>query len=259
MPKTLINGVGIHYEVHGGGYPLVLSHGFVGTTQMWEGQVEPFSRNYRFITWDMRGHAQTDSPADPSHYSLEIMVDDLYQLLGHLGVEKVVVGGLSFGGYLSLHFYHHHPEMVRALILIDTGPGYRTPERAAQWNKDCLARADILGKGGMQGFIDSEYSLADYYTPRELMLTMDPVGLAKFGQGAMVNPYGVDKLKDITVPALIIVGENDVDFLAAADYMAARIPQSEKVVIANADHGVNVDQPEAFNQVVLGFLERIGV
>jgi pimeloyl-ACP methyl ester carboxylesterase len=186
------------------------------------------------------------------------MVDDCYQLLGYLGIEKAVVGGLSFGGYLSLHFYHHHPEMVQALILINTGPGYRTAERAAQWNEGLLERADILEKGGMQGLIDSEYSVPDY-TPRELMLTLDPIGLSKFCRGATINPHGVDKLKDIAVPTRIVIGEDDVGLLAAADYMAARIPQSEKVAIANAGHGVNIDQPEVFNQVVLDFLHRIGV
>ncbi len=258
MPKTPINGIDIYYEVHGDGYPLVLSHGLLGTTQMWEGQVKPFSRDHRFITWDLRGHGQTESPTDPSQYSVEIMVDDLYQLLGHLGVEKVVVGGLSFGGYFSLHFYHHHPEVVAALILTNTGPGYRTAEKAAHWNKGLLGRADILEKGGMQGLIDSEYPVPDY-TPRELMLTMDPIGLAKFCREATINPHGVDKLKDIAVPTLIVIGEDDVGFLAAADYMAARIPQSEQVVIANAGHGANIDQPEVFNQVVLDFLQRVAV
>ena len=258
MPKASINGIDVYYEVHGDGYPLVLSHGLLGTTQMWAGQVEPFSGDHRFITWDLRGHGQTESPTDPSQHSVEIMVDDLYQLLGHLGVEKAVVGGLAFGGYLSLHFYHHHPEVVSALILTNTGPGYRRPEPTAQWNKTWFAWADILEKGGMQGLIDSEYPVPDY-TPRELMLTLDPIGLAKFCRGAMINPHGVDKLKDIAVPTLIIIGGNDVGFLAAADYMTARIPQSEKVVIANAGHGVNIDQPEAFNQVVLDFLHRIGI
>jgi len=226
---------------------------------MWEGQGEPFSGKYRFITWDLRGHGRTDSPADPSHYSLEIIVDDLYQLLRHLGVGKAVVGGLSFGGYLSLHCCYHHPEMVHALILINTGPGYRSPEKAAQWSKEFSARADILEKEGMQGFIDSPYSQSDYYTPHDLMRTMDPVGLAKFCRGAMLNPYDVDKLKDIACPSLIIMGEDDVDYLAAADYMAARIPHSKKVVISRAGHGVNVDQPKMFNQVVLGFLEGLEV
>ena len=72
MPKATINGIDIYYEVHGDGYPLVLSHGLLGTTQMWEGQVESFSRDYRFITWDLRGHGQTESPTDPSQYSVEI-------------------------------------------------------------------------------------------------------------------------------------------------------------------------------------------
>lgn len=259
MPEVSINGVGVYYEVHGDGYPLILCNGFVGTTQMWEGQVEAFSGKHRFITWDLRGHGRTDRPADPPRYSLETIVDDLYQLLRHLGVEKAVVGGLSFGGYLSLHFCYRYPEMLRALILVNTGPGYRSPEKAAQWNKEFCARADILEREGMQGFIDSPYAAPDYYTPHDLMRAMDPIGLAKFCRGAMLNPYGVDKLKDIACPALIIIGEDDVNYLAAADYMAARIPHSEKVVISRAGHGVNVDQPEVFNQAVLGFLEKLGV
>ncbi|MBI4308613.1 MAG: alpha/beta fold hydrolase [Chloroflexi bacterium] len=257
MPKLLVDGVNIYHEVNGAGAPFIMSHGFVGTTRMWEKQVAAFSQRYRFITYDIRGHGQSDAPRDLSRYTLETAVNDIYQLLKGLGVDKAVVGGLSLGGFLSLAFYKAHPEMVRALILCDTGPGYRTPEKAHPWMEDCIKRAELLEKGGMKAFADSPYATSDYYTPRDLMLKMDPIGCANVSRGVMANALGIiEVLEKITAPTLLVCGERDTDFIPATEYMHARIKGSERLIVPNAGHGVNIDQPEVFNRAVLGFLKR---
>ncbi|MBI2916886.1 MAG: alpha/beta fold hydrolase [Chloroflexi bacterium] len=257
MPKVSVNGIGLYYEEHGQGYPVLFIHGFAGTTNMWAGQVPVLSQHYRFITLDARGHGQSESPPTVDRYAADTVVEDIYQLLLHLKVNKAVVGGLSMGGYLSLRFYLRHPEVVGALILMDTGPGYRNAERRAEWNQSCEQRARILETEGIAGFTGRpETAEMDAYTPRELMLKHNPVGLAHMirmvvGQH---DPLVIENLANIKVPTMVLVGEKDTPYLTATDYMVKTIPGAKKAVIPGAGHASNVDNPQAFNKAVVDFL-----
>src|SRR6185437_13360726 len=128
MPMLDRDGVHIHYEVTGDGPALILTHGYSSTAQMWAGQVGPLSRHFKVVTWDMRGHGDSDYPADPAAYSEEATVADMAALLDAVGAKEAVVGGLSLGGYMSLAFQRAHPERTRALLIIDTGPGYKNDQ-----------------------------------------------------------------------------------------------------------------------------------
>lgn len=257
MPKALINGINVYYEDSGHGFPVLFHHGYAGTTKAWQGQVAAFSQKYRFITFDMRGHGQTDAPADLSRYSLDLMVEDMRQLLGHLGLRKAVIGGLSLGGYLTLHFYDQHPDMAAALIFMDTGPGYRTPESARDWNEKCADRAVLLETRGMKGFMESDYAKQVYYTTPDVMVKHNPIGLANVSRGVMTNPWGLDILPRIQAPSLVVCGDRDEAFLPAAGYMARKIPGARKVIIPNAGHAVNIDQPQLFESTVIDFLDSL--
>ena len=257
MPKALLNGINLYYEDNGSGFPVIFTHGYAGTNRAWEGQVAALSERYRFITYDMRGHGQSDAPDTLSRYTLDIVVEDIYQLLRHLGIRKAVIGGLSLGGYLTIHFYNQHPDMVAAIILMDTGPGYRTPEKARDWNQIRMDCASILEAEGMRGFMKSEYSKEDYYVTPEVMIKQNPRGLANISRGVMINPWGLDILPNIKVPALVICGDRDAVYLSATDYMVQKIPGAKKVIIANAGHGANIDQPQVFETTVLDFLDNL--
>src|SRR2546426_8353514 len=136
MTEAKINGINVRYEDSGSGAAVFLTHGYAATGRMWEPQRKALNdAGYRLITWDMRGHGGTDSPDDPAQYSEALTVEDMTAILDMLGVERAVVGGLSLGGDMSLAFYLAHPERVRALVLCDTGPGYRNPEGRAVWNR----------------------------------------------------------------------------------------------------------------------------
>ena len=257
MPKVLINGINLYYEDNGNGFPVIFTHGFAGSTKSWKDQVAAFSKKYRFITYDMRGHGQTDAPDDLSRYTQDIVVEDIHQLLRHLEIQKAVVGGLSLGGYLTIHFYNQHPDMTAAIILMGTGPGYRTPENAKGWNQTRIDCAKVLETQGMRGFMESEYSKNDYYTTPDVMMKHNPKGLANINRGVMINPWGLDILPNIKVPALIMCGDRDTPFLPATDYMGQKIPAAKKVIVANAGHGVNIDQPQVFESTVLDFLDSL--
>jgi pimeloyl-ACP methyl ester carboxylesterase len=253
MPTAHLNGTELYYEDHGSGYPILLTHGYASTSAMWAPQVEPLTERYRLITWDMRGHGASDSPEEASAYSEAHTVADMAALLGDLGVERAVIGGLSLGGYMSLGFYLAHPEMVTALILCDTGPGYRNPKGREAWNETAFRRAerfeeqglDALGRSPEVAMVRSRHRSA--------------AGLARAARGmlAQFDDRVIASLDRIAVPTLIIVGANDTPFLAGTDYMASKIPGARKVVIPDAGHSANIDQPEAFNQAVLNFLADV--
>src|SRR5882757_3752929 len=112
MPKINRDGVNIHYEVHGSGPPLLLTHGYSSTSGMWQGQIEALSKHHKLVLWDMRGHGQSDYPDDPAAYSEALTVADMAALLDQAGAKRAIIGGLSLGGYMSLAFYRAHPERI---------------------------------------------------------------------------------------------------------------------------------------------------
>lgn len=243
-------GVKVYYESHGEGQPLLLSHGYSATSQMWQGQVNAFP-GYRIVTWDMRGHGQTDSPDDQSLYSEEHTVDDMAAILRELGMTKAVIAGLSLGGYMSLAFNVKYPRMVRALMLFDTGPGYKSPVGREGWNETAMKRAEVFEAKGLDALGASAEVRASTHR--------SAAGLAKAARGmlAQFDARIIESLPAIVVPTLVLVGENDQPFLGATDYMAAKIPGALKAVIPNAGHASNIDQPAAFNEAVTDFLASL--
>lgn len=248
MPTIERDGVTIYYEDHGQGEPVLLTHGYSATSQMWKGQVEAFAGRYRITTWDMRGHGQTDSPDDLALYSEAATVEDMAAILDHLGIEKAVIGGLSLGGYMSMAFNVAHPEKVRALMLIDTGPGYKKDEPRAAWNETAYKRAENLEQNG----------LAALGSGSEVRIAMHrgADGLAKAARGMLTqfDSRIIESLPNITLPTLVLAGANDTPFLGATDYMANKIPGASKAIVPDAGHASNIDQPAAFNAAVGDFL-----
>jgi pimeloyl-ACP methyl ester carboxylesterase len=254
MPTAQLNGIDLYYEDHGQGIPVLLTHGYSATAAMWEPQIGPLSPHCRLILWDMRGHGRTASPEDQSAYSETATVADMAALLDHLGVQKAVIGGLSLGGYMSLAFNLAHPDRVQALLLCDTGPGYRRDEPREEWNKTAIARAERFESGGLEALGRSSEVSASARHHRSA------AGLAKSARGMLTqhSPAVIESLERITVPTLIIVGENDKAYLNGTEYMEKKIPGARRVVLPDAGHGANLDQPEQFNQAVLSFLEALG-
>lgn len=257
MPQAYANGINLYYEEHGNGFPLVLAHGFGATCAMWKPQVAAFSRRYRLITYDVRGHGQSDCPDDPSLYSREALVEDLYQLLHHLGVKEAVIGGLSMGGIIAQHFYFHHPEVVRALILANTGPGYRDAHHMAEADRSREETSRVLEQQGMRAFARSRPGTT-YWVPRKVLLAQNPIALSNVNKKIMSN-LTMLPLERISVPTLIISSTQDIQLLPAAEHMKRYIPNSLLCMIPNAGHGSNSDQPGLFNQIVLQWLAELKI
>ena len=140
MPHLERNDVSLHYALAGSGPPVMLSHGFSASLRMWDDQTVALADAHRVLTWDMRGHGKTSGPDAQAGYCESETVADMAALLDACAIDRAVIGGLSLGGYMSLAFYNAHPDRVRALMLFDTGPGYRNPDSRAKWNARGLAR-----------------------------------------------------------------------------------------------------------------------
>lgn len=253
MPFVEGDGVRVYYEAHGSGPTVLLSHGFSATSRMWEGQVEPLvAAGNRVIAWDMRGHGQSDSPEDPSLYSEAHTVSDMAAILDACGADAAVVGGLSLGGYMSLAFHVAHPGRTRALMLFDTGPGYRNPKARDGWNETAFKRAQRLEEKGLDALgSGAEVRIAQHRSAAGL-------SMAARGMLAQFDSRIIESLERMAVPTLVLVGANDTPFLGATDYMAAKIPGAQRVTIPDAGHSANIDQPAAFNAAVLSFLATLG-
>ena len=252
MPKIDRDGVKIHYEVHGDGPPLLLTHGYSSTSAMWRGQIGALSKHHKLILWDMRGHGQSDYPDDPLAYSEALTVADMAALLDAVGAETAIVGGLSLGGYMSLAFYRAHPDRVRALLIIDTGPGFKKDDAREAWNRRAHQTAERFEREGLA-------VLQSLSRERSSVSHRNALGLARAARGMLTQRDArvIESLPTIKVPALVVVGADDTPFLAASDYMAAKIPGAAKVVIPAAGHAVNIDQPQAFIDAVLPFLDGL--
>ncbi len=252
MAKLDRDGVALYYEVHGNGPALILTHGYSLTSQMWQGQVAALSQHHRLILWDMRGHGQSDYPDDPDAYGEAQTVGDIAALLDEVGAERAIVGGLSLGGYMSLAFYRAHAARVRALLIIDTGPGFKKDEAREAWNRRAHDTADRFAREGLSALQSSSRERSD-------VTHRDAKGLAHAARGMLTQRDAgvIELLPSIRVPSLIVVGADDTPFLAASEYMAAKIPRATKRVIAAAGHVVNIDQPAAFIDAILPFLDGL--
>jgi pimeloyl-ACP methyl ester carboxylesterase len=230
MPKINRDGVNIYYEVHGAGPVVLLTHGYSATSQMWKGQIEAIGKDHTLVIWDMRGHGQSDYPEDQSLYSEEATVGDMAAILN------------AVGAYMSMAFHLKHPERVKALLIIDTGPGYKSDAAREGWNANALKTAARYEANGLGG-------LASGSVEMRTAQHRDATGLARAARGMLTQRDArvISSLPDIKVPAIVVVGADDTPFLNASDYMAAKIPGAKKVVIPNAGHAANIDQPAAFN------------
>jgi pimeloyl-ACP methyl ester carboxylesterase len=251
VPLLDRNGVKIYYEDHGDGPPILLSHGYSATCRMWNEQIAALVPRHRVIVWDMRGHGESDDPDDPAAYSAALTVEDMAALLHRSRIDRAVIGGLSLGGYMSLAFHLTHPEMVRALMLFDTGPGFRNADARRAWNERAQQRARDLETRGFAALGESdEVGLSKHRSARGL------AGAAR-GMLAQRDDHIIAGLDKIAVPTLVLVGANDTNFLAATDYMARKIPGATRVTVPDAGHASNLHQPELFNHAVKDFLEGL--
>jgi len=271
MPRVSVNGIRLHYDEVGQGAPLVFVHEFAGEGRSWHLQVRFFARRYRTITFNARGYPPSDVPTAGTAYSQDQAVDDIRGLLDALGIAKAHVCGLSMGGYATLHFGIRHPERALSLVVAGCGYGSLAADRA-QFKRDVEVTS--------QRFLTEPMAaLADVYCQgptRVQFRDKDPVGWQEFrdhfaaqsalGHGLtmrgvqLTRPSVYDlepELGRLTVPTLIVTGDEDDPCLEPGIFMKRKIRTSGLVVIPKAGHTINLEEPEAFNRAVLDFLTAV--
>jgi 3-oxoadipate enol-lactonase len=257
-----INGTTIAYADAGTGPALLLVHGHPFDRSMWAPQVAAFRERYRVVTADLRGYGE--SAVEPGLVRLETFAADVASLADHLGIDTFVLGGLSMGGQIVMECYRQFPDRIRGLLLADTFPRADADEARAVR----LATADILVRDGMRGYADANLAkmLAPYNVAgmpdvaahvHRMMTGTAPEGAAAALRGRAERRDYCDLLAAVAVPALVVVGRDD-EFTPVSDAedMHARLPQSTLVVIDDAGHMPNLEQPTAFNEALASFLTQ---
>ena len=263
------DGVNIYYQVTGRGLPLIFAHEFAGDITSWEPQVNYFARRYRVITYCHRGYPPSDVPEEPGAYSQERLVADMRELLTHLEVERAYIAGLSMGASTALRFAIAHPDMCRALIVASTGTGSTDQERHLEAWRQNIQRLQSEGIGG----------LADEYAsgPTRIQFQRkDPVGWEKFraglaahsAMGSALMTQGVqlkrptvfqleDDMRRLTMPTLLMVGDEDEPCIEPMLFMKQCIPGSGLAMFPLSGHAINLEEPALFNSTVLDFLTAV--
>ncbi len=259
-----VRGIDMSYDDTGGdGAALVLLHGFPFDCSMWLGQASALGREFRVVAPDLRGSGET--PLGVGDVTLETLAEDVAALLDELKLGRVILGGLSMGGYVAFEFFRKFPGRVRALVLADTRSQADTEEgrRAREEN----ARRAL--QEGMEPIVESmlpkllsaktrEGGGEVFERVRAMMLGTSPEGAAASLRAMALRRDQTDLLPSINVPTLIVVGSEDaVTPPADAEAMRAKIEGSRLVIIEGAGHLSNVERPEAFNRVLVEFLRAL--
>jgi 3-oxoadipate enol-lactonase len=262
--KTTANGINVNYTLDGpAGAPVVtLSHSLAADLTMWDPQMKALTARYRVLRYDTRGHGGTDSPVGP--YTLEQLAEDARALLEALGITRTHWIGLSMGGMIGQTLALSSPGLFLSLGLCDTSS--RIPAEAKPVWQERIKTAETQG---MEPIV--EPTIGRWFTApfreqrkdvidpvRQRIRTTNPRGYA--GCCAAISQLDLtDKLPAITLPTLIVVGEEDQGTpVAASQAIQAKIAGSQLEIIKSAAHLSNLEQPEEFTRIITTFLARLG-
>ena len=272
MPHaTTDDGVRLYYEETGSGTPVIFVHEYAGDHRSWEPQMRHFGQRYRAITYAARGYPPSDVPEDVAKYSQARAADDIRSVLDHLKIDKAHIVGLSMGGFATLHFGFRRAARARSLVVAGCGYGAERDQRE-RFRAEAETIAQFIDQNGMQVFA-GKYA---YGPTRVQFENKDPRGFAEFRQqlsehsalGARNTQLGVqrerpslydliDQMKALTLPTLILTGDEDWPCLQPGLLMKQHIGSAALSVMPNCGHTINIEDPDEFNRLVGNFLAQI--
>jgi pimeloyl-ACP methyl ester carboxylesterase len=270
MPYAESQGARIYYEETGRGAPILFIHEFGGDYRSWREQMRHFGRGWRAIAWSARGYPPSDAPADEKLYGQEFFNRDAIAVLDAAGVAKAHVVGLSMGGYTALMLAAKNPERVVSCVAAGAGSGALKATRA-QFIEESLARAAEFERAGK---IDAEvYGLSP---TRVQLQNKDPAGWRTFVEYLAEHPahaaamtlrtvqagraslYDLEaELRAVTVPVLLLVGDEDEPCLDVNLWMKRLMPTARLALLPGAGHAINLEEPELFNRLVEQFIVEV--
>lgn len=272
MPHAMTDdGVRLYYEETGSGTPVIFVHEYAGDHRSWEPQMRHFGQRYRAITFATRGFPPSDVPEDPARYSQVRATDDIRAVLDHLKIDQAHVVGLSMGGFATLHFGFRHAARARSLVVAGCGYGAERDQHE-RFRAEAAIIADFIAQNGMQAFAE-RYA---YGPTRVQFENKDPRGFAEFRQqlsehsalGARNTQLGVqrerpslydlvEQMQALTVPTLILTGDEDWPCLQPGLLMKQHIRSAALSVMPNCGHAINLEDPDEFNRIVASFVGQV--
>lgn len=264
-----IRGVLYHLRTKGSGPPVLLLHGFTGSTNTWEPILPYLSDEYTWIAIDLLGHGKTESPLSSDRYHMEDQVEDINEIRKTLGYKYIHLLGYSMGGRVALSYAVTYQEMVISLILESSSPGLQSAEERENRMKSDKSLANRIKKEGVHSFIDYWEQIPLFQSQqklpgdvkqriREERLSQSETGLANslLGMGTGSQPSWWERLHELTRPILLITGEEDEKFIKIADRMMSGFPDARHLTVEEAGHTIHVEQAEKFGKIVMEFLKH---
>ena len=265
------DGIKLYYEETGTGIPIVFVHEFAGDYRSFETQVRHFGKHYRCIAYNARGYPPSDVPNDGERYSQDRARDDIRAVLDALKIDNAHIVGLSMGGFAALHFSFAYSTRARSIVIAGCGYG-AAPDKREQFAEEAEASAQRFEKLGMTKAAEA-YALGP---TRVQYQNKDPRGWREFADqfsghstdGAVLTMRGVqkrrpslfdlvDKMQAITVPTLVMTGDEDWPCLEPGLLMKRTIPTAALVVMPNSGHTINLEEPAAFNAHLAEFFQAV--
>ena len=259
MPEMHINSINLYYEITGQGEPLFLIHGLGSSCRDWEKQLPAFSKHYQVITFDLRGHGQTQKPPGP--YSMSLFAKDAAELIKALGISPVHVVGISLGGMITFQLAVDHPELAKSLVIVNAGSEVVARTLKDHWQVFFrFAIVYLLGMRKMGAVLSKRLF------PKEEQASLRELFVERWAENdkrayletlrAIVGWSVTDQVHKINLPTMVLTTNNDYTPISAKESFVTKMPQAELVLIPDSRHATPVDNPEKFNEAVLSFLSK---
>ena len=261
MPKLQLNKIELHYEISGKGQPLLFIHGLGSSSRDWEQQVSYFSKDYRVITFDVRGHGLSDKPPGP--YSIQLFSNDTSDLITSLDLSPVHIVGISMGGMIAFQLAVNSPESLKSMTIVNSAPemaAHSLKDRLQIFQRLMVFRLFSMRKIG-QVIAGKLFPNADQQELRSMMIER----WAQNDKRAYMDSFKallgwtvMEHIKNIQLPTLVIAADQDYTPVSLKESYVSKMPNAQLKVIKNSRHATPIDQPEEFNTALASFLSKQG-
>ena len=257
----LSNGIELEYLDKGEGEAILLLHGLGSTKADWDFQVDAFSKHYRVIAPDLRGHGNSSKPETREEYGISHCAEDNVLLLKELKIDTCAVVGFSMGGAVAFEMVVNHPQLISKLIIVNTAPDFN--DLGDMGEEMIRERTKILKTLGIEPLAkqiaasmfpgDDQLELRKAFYDRA---RNNPVN-TYFNSFITLMEWGIgEKIKDIKVPTLVIASDQDYTPVTLKEAYSKKMNNSRVEVVSDSRHGVTMDQPTEFNRIILNFLNN---
>lgn len=257
MPSLNLGATEICYDIHGQGEPLLLIHGLGSSRRDWEFQIPDFSRHFKTIAIDLRGHGQSGKPPGP--YSMDIFAADTAGFLRALDISSAHILGVSLGGMVAFQLALDYPELVRSLVIVNSVPeliAHDLKDRISYWQRLLITRLFGMEKMG-RVLAERFFTEPEQEGIREIFVQRWASNYKPSYLASLKAAYGwsvLERLGEIQAQTLVIASDGDYFSTDEKVEYSSRMPAAELIIVKNSRHALPAEKPAEFNQIVEEFL-----